>query len=371
MPTETNRRGVLRWRAIVKIRGKTVASKWFGQGEKERRKAIIWEEAEKKRIQEEGKQTPTESLTMVRWATAYLDDAQRRCTKGTYLTKRAAFRRLAAFSGGDCEVNKLTPSVALAFLQRRHDSQSGYAANRDRQNLGKAWEWGRKFLDGFPNLANPFYAVERFKERRKPRYVPCEEDFDKVLALAKGQDKVMLTAFINLAARRGEIFRLKWSDVDFREGVARLTTGKTRDGSVRGDFIPMSQELRRTLLQWWQDRPVKSEYVFSMLDNACAASRSPGDPFTSRCHFMGKICRRAGVKPFDFHSIRHLSAVILYKAGEPVSMIQKVLRHQNATTTNRYLASLGFQLEEMRKSVEVLARGRAEVILLPKKVEAL
>ena len=108
-----------------------------------------------------------------------------------------------------------------------------------------------------------------------------------------------------------------------------------------------------------------------MLDNAYAANRSPGDPFTSRCHFMRKICQRAGVKPFDFHSIRHLSATLLYKAGENVSMIQKILRHQNPTTTNRYLASLGFQIEEMRKSVEALARGPAEVIHLPKKVEAL
>jgi len=102
-------------------------------------------------------------------------------------------------------------------------------------------------MDGFPVIANPFYAVDRVKEERKPRYVPSEEDFDKVLAIAEGQDKVMLTAFINLAAHRGQIFRLKWSDVDFREGVVRLTTGKTRDGSVRADFIPISGELRRTL----------------------------------------------------------------------------------------------------------------------------
>jgi hypothetical protein len=52
-------------------------------------------------------------------------------------------------------------------------------------------------------------------------------------------------------------------------------------------------------------------------------------------------------------------------------MIQKILRHQDPTTTNRYLASLGFQIEEMRKSVEVLARGPAEVIPLRKKGEAL
>lgn len=372
MPTETNRRGVLRWRAVVKGKGKTLASKWFGQGEKERRKAILWEEQEKKRILEEKKQpTRTESLTMGQWATAYLNDAQRRCTKTTYIEKRGAFRRLAAFSKGNIEVSKITPAFALSFLQRRFDSQSGYAANKDRKNLSKAWEWGRKFVDGFPGMGNPFHAVERFKEKRKPRYVPPVEDFDKVLEIAEGQDKVMLTAFINLAARRGEIFRLKWADLDYREGVVKLTTSKTKDGSVRVDHIPMSEELKRTLAQWWQERPVRSEYVFSMLDNAYAANRSPGDPFTSRGHFMRKICGRAGVKPFDFHSIRHLSAVILYKAGEPVSKIQKILRHQNATTTNRYLKSLGFEIEEIRSSVEVLSRGPAKVIPLPQKSEAL
>lgn len=48
-----------------------MASKWFGPGEKERRKAIIWEEKEKERLQEENQKTiPTASLTMGDLATA-------------------------------------------------------------------------------------------------------------------------------------------------------------------------------------------------------------------------------------------------------------------------------------------------------------
>jgi hypothetical protein len=34
MPTETTRRGVKRWKGLVYLEGKAVASKWFGPGEK-------------------------------------------------------------------------------------------------------------------------------------------------------------------------------------------------------------------------------------------------------------------------------------------------------------------------------------------------
>jgi hypothetical protein len=79
------------------------------------------------------------------------------------------------------------PALALAFLQQSYDQQSGYSANRDRNNLSRAWEWGRKFLDGsLPNLANPFALVDRDKEKRQPRHVPPEEDSDRLLALAQG-----------------------------------------------------------------------------------------------------------------------------------------------------------------------------------------
>ncbi len=367
MPTKTVRRGVLRWRAVVKVRGKTVASRWFGQGEREKRKAIIWEEEEKKRILEESKRlTPTGSLTMGDWATSYLDDVKERKLKQNYLIQRAAFRRLSALVGGDCALSQLTPAFALKFLRRRFVSCSGYAANRDRGILSRAWEWGRKFIDGFPNVANPFLAVERFPADSKLRYVPPEADFDKVMAIAEGQDKVMLSAFLRLAARRGELFGLKWSDVDFGERIVRLATRKTSNGSLRVDSIPMTEELRLTLLQWRQEQSVQSEFVFSMVDNAFAASRSPGDRFTNRSHFMQKICTRAGVTPFGFHSIRHLSAVILYKAGKKLATIQKFLRHQDATTTNRYLKSLGFEIEDIRSSVEVLDRGPAKDPFAPK-----
>ena len=86
---------------------------------------------------------------------------------------------------------------------------------------------------------------------------------------------------------------------------------------------------------------------------------------------MKKLCKRAGVKAFGWHAIRHLTAVILYKSGEPVSKIQKILRHQHPTTTERYVASLGFAPDQMRESLEVLSnRVPAKVIPLLAKGKA-
>ena len=51
--------------------------------------------------------------------------------------------------------------------------------------------------------------------------------------------------------------------------------------------------------------------------------------------------RRDRITPFGYHGIRHLTATELFHAGQPVSLIQSVLRHKNPNTTARYLHELG------------------------------
>lgn len=370
MPTKTNRRGKLRWRGVVKQNGKIAASRWFGSGKKEYRKAVVWEEETRKWLQEEAQQkTPTDCLNLLKWGNNYLDFSERRFSGKTYKEKKRAVQRFLLFTTKEGRgLEEMNAALAMRFLQAQFDERSGYAANKDRKNLAAAWEWGRKYLDGFPReKVNPFTAVDKFPEERKPRYVPPLEDFDAVLAKAEGQDHVMLTAFLHLAARRGELFKLTWQDVDFINKQVCLSTRKTRGGSVKQTWLPMSTELRKELLWWWENRPYKrARHVFTMLEDSCSPRHNPGGPFKTRQHFMKTICKRAKVQPFGFHAIRHLSASYLYRIGKPLSLIQRILRHEAPSTTERYLKSLGFNTEELHEAVEAFSeRGPAQVVEFP------
>ena len=52
------------------------------------------------------------------------------------------------------------------------------------------------------------------------------------------------------------------------------------------------------------------------------------------------LCKRAGVKYFSFHALRHYGASKLASEGEALTDIQALLGHMKATTTDIYLQSL-------------------------------
>jgi len=324
-----------------------------------RAEALAWEAEQ--RETEDWEQTPIDSLTLHELASRYLDHAQLRFSYKTYLEKRALFRRLIDSLGADCRVTSLTPKSILGFLMKQAKKRSGCSLNKDRKNLQAAWSWGVKYL-GLPYF-NPASVVERFPEQRRPRYVPPEEDFWKVFDLAEGQDRVMLAVALYTAARRGEIFKPTWADVDFGQGRIRLYTRKRRDGSLEYDWLPLAQELREYLRTWWENRPFKrTPFVFAVDDEGQAGLSHYGQAFKWRRTLLKQLCKKAEVPEFGFHGIRHLTASILYKKGYPVAVIQLILRHKSPTTTTRYLQSLG--VEEVRPALESLGRP-AQVIPLP------
>lgn len=368
MPTLLNKRGKKRWIGSVMVSGVRSSKVFPDESKQSFRDAVTWEAEERKRI-EKGIVMAC-SLTVFKWAESYLDYSEESFVSDVYKEKRAVMARFVKFVGAETSVESLEMPNVMAYLRQNVSDRSGYASNKDRKNLSAAWEWGRKYMETFPReKMNLFQCAERAKEIRSPRYVPPEDDFWKVFEKTSGQDRVMLLCFLHLAARRKEVFDLRWSDVDFARNQVRIWTNKRAQGDRECDWIPMTHELRDELKKWWIDRPVKTEYVFVCLDQQDVCKPYYGKPFKNRQHLMKKLCKRAGVHEFGFHGIRHLTASILYHKGVDLAVIQAILRHKSPTTTNRYLKTLG--IEKAREALEIGFKKECQIIDLPKKETAM
>ncbi len=347
--------------------------KWIAQVRKEgqrlekvfltKKEAKDWE-AEMRRKPVDEWIEPTGTASLYDWAEAYLDVAKVRFTTKTYKEKVSIFKRFFKVVDPEMAVSDLKPADALAYIVKQKEERSGYAANKDRKNLVAAWNWGMKYRNPLLPGPNPC-LVDRMPEIRTPRYVPPEEDFWKIYEVAEGQDKVMLLTFLHLAARRGEVFRMAWADVDFGNSRVRLWTRKRKDGAYEYDWLPMTKELRKSLRWWWEHRPIKDNpHVFLSLNEHPGQKENYGCPFVSNQKLMRRLCKKAGVAQFGFHAIRHLSSSILYELGYQVREIQPILRHKSPRTTELYLKRLG--LDDVRKTLESLpvSSGDAEIITI-------
>lgn len=137
----------------------------------------------------------------------------------------------------------------------------------------------------------------------------------------------MLMAYYT-GMRRGELFRLKWTHIDFERGFITLK-GEEQEGakSSRDERIPLTQPVRELLAETGGNG---SAYVF------------PGRDGVSRMTDINKqvnAIKKAADLPTDFrplHGLRHTFASVAVSNGVPLSHVQKLLTHKDPSLTQRY-----------------------------------
>ncbi|WFS63045.1 site-specific integrase [Pseudodesulfovibrio thermohalotolerans] len=338
MPYKQKKNGNTVWMAQVKIDGKKIRRQFTRKDD-----AKKWE-VDQKELAKLPPEPETHTTSYLEWANCYLDFAVKYSPK-TYSEKRTAFKRLLKTVDPQDDVHTFKKMDALKYLQRIYKQRTGYAANKERKNMAAAWNFGIKYLEGFPAV-NPFLAVEKFPEQRQERYVPPQKDFWTTLNVAEGQNRVMLLTLLHTAARRGELYRLQWKDVDFSRKRIQLGTKKRQDSSMEYEWLPMTDELYEVLLAHRQN--AVNEWVFTQ-----QGGRFAGKPYMENRGFPQKLCKKAGVKPFGCHGVRHLTASILANNNVPMIAIQQILRHKKLATTERYVRGM----EPIRPHLKILEGG--------------
>ncbi len=188
---------------------------------------------------------------------------------------------------------------------------------------------------------NPAKGIEFLPVEKRLKYIPSQVDVLKVLLTAAPDTQDYLTAIIETMARVGEINRLTWSDIDFEQKYVVLYTRKKKGGNLTPRKIPMTNRLYNMLLRRYENRDKTKPWVFWQRYWSRKEGKFLEGPYQDRKLIMRSLCRKAGVKYFRFHALRHYGASILEKANVPIGSIQRILGHENRTTTEIYLHSIG------------------------------
>lgn len=100
----------------------------------------------------------------------------------------------------------------------------------------------------------------------------------------------------------------------------------------------MTKRLYEKLLRRWKARGLDAPYVF--------VNPTTNTKYVERKQLMKKLCKKANVKYFRYHALRHYGASFLDHKKAPRTDIQQLLGHEKATTTDIYLHSLEGSLKK-------------------------
>ena len=136
--------------------------------------------------------------------------------------------------------------------------------------------------------------------------------------------KPMVLVSLNTGMRRGELFDLKWSAVNFGTKTITVAGATTKTSDTR--HIPMNKEALG-VLEAWKKQVKKSPYVFPGQD---------GGRFDDVKSAWLKLLERAQIDGFRWHDMRHDFASRLVMAGVPLNTVRDLLGHADIKMTLRY-----------------------------------
>jgi integrase len=176
-------------------------------------------------------------------------------------------------------------------------------------------------------LKNPFAMgdplINPGDEKARERILTREEE-ERLLAACTGvRDHLrpIIIMALDTGMRRGEMFKLKWTDINFENGIINIQAFNTK--TLRQRQVAITSRLAQELQALWGSSTLNPEGLVFGVANVKKA--------------FSKARTVAGASDLRFHDLRHTNATRLVAAHIPLSEVGRVLGHTQANTTYRYV----------------------------------
>lgn len=286
----------------------------------------------------------------------YLEDCAVSMATQTVNEKLSHYTSLATFIGDDFDMVDVTIEIARKYYRSVQSRVSVKTANNHIKNLKALWNW---HIREDRIQANPWKHIKKNPGEEHQEYIPPLEDVAAVLMAAQPWEQDYLNIILKTGCRASDPRRLTWDAVNFEHEYVAFWTKKRRGGEkkYRKIHMPKGSKLYGILHKRWESRDRRSSYVFTNPTTGAGYKRQSwpfkylmtgltltkkdknGEP--KREVQKKGLCEKAQVKPFTLKSLRHYVALRLADSGKAsLPDIQRILGHENTTTTDIYLKGL-------------------------------
>ena len=163
------------------------------------------------------------------------------------------------------------------------------------------------------------------QERQNANTWRRERGYSELPARKRDHLRPIVLLAMNTGMRRGELFHLRWNDVDLERALLTIRGEDAKSGATR--YIPLNAESQEVLIDW---RPLDidpNDLLFpgrsgSRLDNINSAWRS--------------LMKLAEITAFRFHDLRHHFASRLVQEGVNLNTVRELLGHRDISMTLKY-----------------------------------
>jgi integrase len=257
-------------------------------------------------------------------------------------------------------IGRIHKSMVAEYRRRRHAAKTVTDAtiNRDLQALRHVLYWAVD--EGFL-LANPLSRMRLVPERRKPRSVMTVAEEEQLLAAAAPHLRLLIIAALDTGMRRGELTHQLWEHVDLTRRLLFVSKSKTAEGE--GREIPLTERVYSLLLAIRKQEGL----VFTYHNRPVIAVKTA----------WKATVRRAGIKWYRFHDMRHTFNTRLMEAGVMQEVRKALMGHSSGKEINAIYThvELPIKREAIRKlEVWVATQMRGDfpaqaVTMIPKRKE--
>jgi len=171
---------------------------------------------------------------------------------------------------------------------------------------------------------NPCFKVSMLSENNKRDRVLTKDEFESFRSFLPLHAARIVTTAYYTGMRAGEIFGLTWNRVHLKEWYIELEEEDTKTSEPRRIYLaPVLEEMFQKLSRV---RHIRHDFVFTYR----------GEPIKEIKGAFRRACKKAGIKDFRFHDLRHTFNTNMRKAGVDRSVIMKITGHKTLSMFERY-----------------------------------